>query len=59
MRTKLERELERRIKDQVEVRAIEAVIGFYEGDLSDGSHYFAVLKSFTFDHHDMTLTMEK
>lgn len=59
MRIKLEKELEAKIKNQVEVRAIQAVIGFYEGTLSDGSRYSAVLKSFTFDHHDMKLTMEE
>lgn len=55
MRTKLKKELEARIKDQVEVRVIQAAVGFYEVTLSDGSQYSAVLKSLTFDHHHMKL----
>lgn len=58
MRTKLEKELEARIKDQVEVRITQAAIGFYEGTLSDGSRYSAVLKSLTVDHHHMNFEVD-
>ncbi len=57
MKSGLQKELETKIKDQVEVRIIQAAIGFYEGTLSDGSRYSAVLKSLSVDHHDMKLEL--